>query len=399
MPALRAVILLFLPLLSWAGCAAGPETEGTKQTLFLPPAPSLPRLQFLRSISGSADVEPRSSALDSFLFGAEAKKERIIGRPYDCAVHNGKIFVSVQSGYFVEIDLPKSKIQIVEVHGRATLITPLGFTFADDGLLYVADKGRRQIVVLDEKFEFVREYGPFEQEARITDVAVHGERLYITNASTKTSQMGTVRVLDKTSGEEIMRLGHEFGADDTTDQFLASPVAVVVDEPGNVYVLDALKMRIFVWSPEGELVGHIGQPGNSLGGFARPRGLALNSKLLWVVDNDFGNCQAFDLAGRPRMFFGSKGDAPGQFRQPSAVWVGTEGLDLFADNIDEDFDAQKLVIVVSRNGPHRLSFFAFGRHKKLDYPDDDLTDKLQIKPFEPVYKDVPDTEAPVRAGR
>jgi len=65
-----------------------------------------------------------------------------------------------------------------------------------------------------------------------------------------------------------------------------------------------------------------GSPGNGLGQFGRPRGLAIDRDgLLYVSDASFGNVQVFQDDGQLLLALGSRGvqDGPGRFSLPSGV--------------------------------------------------------------------------------
>jgi hypothetical protein len=52
--------------------------------------------------------------------------------------------------------------------------------------------------------------------------------------------------------------------------------------------------------------------------------------------------------------------------------VGTDGLSLFADELEPDFEPEQLIVVTSQFGPRKVSFYALGKSKKFRYPDVDL---------------------------
>lgn len=107
-------------------------------------------------------------------------------------------------------------------------------------------------------------------------------------------------------------------------------LAVVMNTPthlaqrhGCVVITDSFNSRLLIADSAGELVRAIGQPGSTPGSFARPKGVALDSRDdIYVADALFGNIQVFDSTGRLLLFFGENGGAgPGGFNLPGGLTV------------------------------------------------------------------------------
>jgi sugar lactone lactonase YvrE len=365
--------LLLLLGLTMAACAtSGIEPE----TVFYPDPPQAPRIQFLYAIGRAADVEGEVSSLDKFLFGEDSMDNREISRPFGCAAFDGAFYITDTSfGAILKIDLQAKKIEVLELVGRGMVKKPMNLCFAPDGTVFVADVGRRQIVAYDRTFKFLKDYGPFGDQSRPVDVAVHGDRIYVADSGTK-----RVRVLDREDGKELLNLGKK-----TIDgEELRAPTSVAVDERGFIYVSDTVLCRVFIWNAKGEFVRHIGEPGDIVGQLARAKGIAVSGKTLFVLDAAFENCQIFDFAGNPLLFFGGPGNRPGSLYLPATIWVGTEGLEFFADRVDSDFVPEKLIMITSQFGPRKVSFYALGRSKQSKYEPSVLLD--QPKQFSPAER-------------
>jgi DNA-binding beta-propeller fold protein YncE len=70
---------------------------------------------------------------------------------------------------------------------------------------------------------------------------------------------------------------------------------VTVDREGNIYVNDAFNFRIQKFDPGGNFLKAFGYPGDTLGGFARPKGLGVDREgRVYVVDAAFENVQIFE---------------------------------------------------------------------------------------------------------
>ena len=340
-----------------AACGTTVRTDGP--TLFFPPEPDAPRLQYLRSVTADMDIIERRSGLDTMLFG-EQGVERALITPYGVTFHDGVFYVAdLVLGMIVTIDIANREFDALRLEGPAAPQKPVNLVFTEDGRLFVADLGRSQVLVYDEEFRLIHELGPWGDESRPVDVDVFGDRLYITDAGDP-----MVRVLDLHSYEELFAFGRD--GDDPT-KMVRGPSNLTHDRDGNSYVSDAIRLRISVFAADGSWLRNIGKAGDIAGSFSRPKGVTILDDMLFVVDAAFENCQILDLEGRPLMFFGGSGVAPSQFYLPAGVWVGREGLELFENELADGFEPEALIAVTNFYGPHKLSFFALGKHRDYDY--------------------------------
>lgn len=340
-------------LLGLVACKAT-AGEPPAALVFYPDPPDPPRMQFLRAIADARDLEPERGGLDELLFGERPSAEPFRA-PYGSAFHAGKVYVcDLEQGVVLAVDLAANRIEPLLLEGRARLSKPVNLAFAPDGTLYVADLGRRQVVVLGADLRWQAEYGPWGEQSRPVDVDLAGDELFVTDSGT-----GCVRVLARTDGSERRSIGQGQ---------LRGPTNAALDAAGNLYVVDTVDGRVPVFDAAGTLVRHIGTPGSSVGNLARPKGIACLDDLLFVNDAAFENCQLFDLAGNPLMFFGGPGNGPGCFNLPAGVSVTREGLTLFRAQLDPEFEPEALVIVTNFYGA-RLAFYALGKSRRFTYPD------------------------------
>jgi DNA-binding beta-propeller fold protein YncE len=83
-----------------------------------------------------------------------------------------------------------------------------------------------------------------------------------------------------------------------------------------------MNFRVQILSANGDFISSFGKQGDVTGTFARPRGVAVDSKgNIYVVDALFNNVQIFDTAGRLLYYFGTQGRGEYQFWMPSGVFV------------------------------------------------------------------------------
>lgn len=375
--------LLTLSLLACATACSAPAAEDFP-AVFYPLPPASPRIQFLRTISRESDISESRSGLDSLLFG-EAGLEKEVMAPYGVALHNNIFYVCDQQlGVVLTLDLKGKEIDVLDLPGRGASQIPVNLAFAPDGRFFLADRGRRQLVVYDKNFKYLKELGPFDppveegkkvKESRVVDVEIADGRIFFLDAG-----LAEVRVFDLDSYEELM----VFGQDQPDDYKLKAPTNLSIDPDGNSYVVDTLLCEVSVWDRDGKFTHTIGSIGDIVGTFARPKGIGWSDDILYVIDASFENCQLFNMDGEVLMYFGNPGVGPGNLYLPAAVWVSDEGLDLFKNDIEDDFQAEKLIVISNMYGPFKLNFYAFGKVDGFDYTENEAA---RLLPEEAVTED------------
>lgn len=348
----RAATLIAMPLglLLLASCAAsGPGDSGT---VFYPPLPELPRLQFLTTINTEEDIGGSSSEFSSWLLGKQQAR-KIISKPFDIAHEKGKIYiVDTRFKAVVIIDLAERKFDYIKDTKAGPLRQPMGVFVTDNGYKYVADKQRGQIIVYNERNEFFRAYGT-EGQFQPLDVAVDGDRIYVCDVAEN-----EIEVLDRESGEVIDKIG-ETGPE--TGQF-QWPTRLTLDAEGNLYVTDFLNFRVQKFDREGNFVKQIGELGTFPGAMPRPKGIAVDRDgYLYTVDAAFELVQIFDgETAEVVLGFGKFGPEPGGNWLPAGVHIDYDNLEYFAGKVDRNFRPKYLVYVANQSGERKLNVYAFG---------------------------------------
>ena len=346
----RSVIVL-IALITFSGCATVPEE--TKSVVFYPPLPQRPRVQFLHAITGEDDIGQRQGAFTEFLVGQPASDKRI-GKAYDIASSNGKIYVlDRRSKRLLIIDLVQRKFDYLRDQGMGALDDPSGIWVTDNEVKYIADMGRKQIVVFNAGNEFLRSYGGPDLFEKPVDVAVYENTVYVCDMD-----KNKIIALDKISGKPKGTIG-ELGQGN--GQF-AKPTHVVVDHHGNIYVTDAFNFRVQKFDPEGKFLRSYGYLGDGFGAFARPKGLDIDRDgHLYVVDAAFENVQIFDAeTGALLLFFGGAGTAPGSMYLPAGIHIDYRNAAYFSNFVDKDFRLKYVIYTGNFFGTEKLNVYGFG---------------------------------------
>ena len=334
------------------GCSPAGKKLGTR---FFPSEPEPPKIQFLKRISSSSDVE-KHSAFEAFVVGGVNIKR--FGKPYGIEVHDGIIYVcDVQFGTVIVIDLINKKFDWLHDQGAGKLVRPINIAITEDGTKYVADHERQQILVFDKANNFLRTFGNKEQ-FKPTDVAVFEDRLYV--ADTRDHE---VEVLNKKTGESLNIIG-EPGVGE--GQF-HHPTNLTVDKDGNLYVTDTINCRVQKFDQEGNFLLSVGRCGDVVGSFARPKGVAVDDNgFIYVVDSAFENVQIFSPEAEAALFFGGWGDAmvPGALWLPAGITTDKSLLSYFNSLSHKDFKLESLILVTSQYGPPYVNIYGLGNARE-----------------------------------
>lgn len=350
---MKQIISALLVALFVVGCATAPHEKKERTVVFYPPPPLQPRLQFLHSISIEKDVGKVRSRMEDFLLG-KPENEKQIGKPYDIGSSKGKIYVmDRQFRKLLIIDLKAKSFDYLRDQRLGELEDPSGIWISSDDVKYIADMKRKQVVVFGPDNRFVRAYGGREMFDRPTDVAVHGDRLYVSDMN-----KNQVFVLDKPSGRLVTTIG-QLGTDEA---HFYKPTHVEVDSQGNLFVNDAFNFRVQKFTPDGSFVRSFGTLGDTLGSFARPKGLSVDRDAhLFVADAAFENVQIFDVHdGRLLLFMGGPGRKPGSMYLPAGVHIDYENVPFFEQFADKDFKVEYLLYVGNTFGENKLNVYGFG---------------------------------------
>jgi DNA-binding beta-propeller fold protein YncE len=341
-------IVLLLNLTLLVGCAGGPEKI---ETVFYPMPPETPRIQFLTSISKEKDLG-RSSRFREYLIGKEDAGKRL-ARPYALAHEKAKIYIADKTAKKILIvDLVNRSFDYIRDVKGGALQDPSGIYITDDGYKYVADAGRGQIVVFNQRNEFHQAYGA-EKQFRPTDVVVYGKRIYVCDI-----RDNEIEVLDKDTGEVITKIGgigRQEGA-------FHKPTHVAIDAAGNLYVTDAFNFRVQKFDKDGKFIKVIGYQGSHPGAFARPKGIAVDrAGRLYAVDAAFELVQVFDIdTAEPLLPFGKYGPAPGSTYLPAGIHLDYDNVEFFNKYVDGDFRVKYLIYVGNLLGDNKLNVYGFG---------------------------------------
>jgi DNA-binding beta-propeller fold protein YncE len=326
------------------------KSSSTSDKVIFPPPPDTTRVQYLTSISLSTDIEGKQSKFNKFMFGEDIPMPII--KPFGLTVRDSSIYICDPGiGGLVLIDLSKKSFDNFIPSGKGQLRLPLNCSVDENGFLFVADGGRRQIVVFDKDGKYVSEFGEPVESFRPTDVTVFGGKIFLVSIKSQ-----RVFVYDRNNYKLITNFPNMESGD---DGYLYQPTNLFVDE-SFIYVSDIGDNRIKVYSHDGKYVRSIGGSGNYAGQLSRPKGIAVDKKKnLFVVDAAFENVQIFDKQGNILMFFGGPYKGPGNMWLPADVAISYSNLQYFRQFVDPSFNLSYLIFVTNQYGPDKVSVYGF----------------------------------------
>ena len=371
-----------------AGCASQPVKR--EPPIYFPPAPALPRLQFLTSFNGLKDIEEQSG-FDRFVVGEKLNLE--LDKPYGVAMYDGKIYVCDTNTTVIVLDLKKKLFSsMAGAVGPGRLSQPVNISIEPDGTKYVTDPVRGQVVIFDKDDNYLRAVGE-PGTWKPVDAVPFGDRLYVADNAN-----GLVKVFDKASGELLKTIGDKGDPADRLDR----PTNLAFDPKGDLYVTDIGRFQIVKFDRDGHFQSTIGKVGDTPGHFARPKGTAIDPNgLLYAADAAFNNVQIFNPEGRLLMFFGDAGLGPGGLMLPAKVAIDDKNIAYFRSYAAPEFELEYLVLVTSQFGERKLSVYGFGHEKGKRYPtEEELRREIEErrrKELEKMQREQPGGEKPPAA--
>ena len=315
---LSDILSLALVAIVCAACSGRAQTP--ESTLSWPRPPDRARIRFEYAITGKQDVVGEKSWLRKVIdvvFGEDRETGHLL-RPHAIAVdRDGRLYVTdTRAGGIHVFDREERDYRFITRDGGPAFISPVGIAIAPDGTIYCADADLHEVLVLDHEGEYL--FSISSGLVRPTGVWISGGILFVSDA-----QAHQVVVYDL-QGKERYRIGRR----GTASGEFNFPLAVCSDpatRPGespDLYVVDAMNCRVQSFRKDGGFVSMFGKPGDAVGDFARPKGIAIDSEgHIYVADALFDVIQVFDRGGRLLLSFGGSGSGIGTFSLPAGLAI------------------------------------------------------------------------------
>lgn len=353
----RSNIILFLVVaIGTVICACSTKntikSPTAEELIAFPPPPDTARIQFLTYINSSADIVKPPSGLRKFFIGAEEPKP--IVRPYGIKAHKNKIYICDPGiGGLEIIDLNKRSFEYFLPTGIGQLRQPFNCFVDEQHNLYVADGGRRQVVVYDSTGKYLNAFGEAENFKPI-DLCIQNDEIYIANI-----EGDCYNVYNRSN----YKLTHTLPTVTKEEKgYLHMPNSILCTEK-ELYICDFAEGKINVYDINGNFQRSIGKYGTGIGQFTRPKGIELDKDSnLYVVDAAFENVQIFNKKGQLLTFFGQHGN----MNLPAGISISYENLDFFQPYVYKEFELKFLIYVTNQFPPNSIGVYGFVG-KKVNY--------------------------------
>ncbi len=311
-------IAIFFFVLSGFGSPQSVNSD----SLVWPKAPEKSRIKFLYSFSSKDDFGITKSFFEKlvdFFFGEE-KEISHLERPQSIAVNSrGELFITdIELKGIHFFNIKEKKYKFIKNWGNNPFYSPVGISINSEDDIYICDSGTKKIIVLDKDLNFKHVFK--EGLIRPTNIKLENDSVYVSDTGAN-----QIIVFDL-AGKELNRIG----GTGTTNGLFNLPVHLCLDNSKSsyttsLYVVDAMNFRIQIFSKAGVFIKSFGKPGNSIGDFARPKGIALDSEgNIYVVDALFDIVQIFNQNGQVLMAFGGSGSGKGNFYLPSDILIDNQ---------------------------------------------------------------------------
>lgn len=203
--------------------------------------------------------------------------------------------------------------------------TPQDFALADDGLVYVINRGAEELgqriskVTLDH--QFLGQYGSFGR----------GDGQFVWPRSIALDRAGNVYACD----DHLNRIS-VFGPDDaflsswgesgSGEGQLSGPSGLAFDPDDNLVVVDGMNHRVQRFTKDGTFLSGFGRHGDGDGEFNLPWGLCVDDAgNIFVADWKNNRVQKFDADGNFRLKLEVSASGVGDLHGPTGVAVDSEG--------------------------------------------------------------------------
>lgn len=313
-------------LASCAGNGPRPSME-----IGWPPPPQEPRILYLGSFSGSQDLE-RSfwGSLKDFFFGKADGMD--IGKPYGVRqTEQSRLYIADtgRKGILV-VDRDAGVMEFFNSLGPyGSLGEPVYVLAPGNGEIYVSDTKLGRVVAFNPDHEFKRyigREGDLESPVGMSLDSINNE-LYVVD-----SKQHQILVFDLAGGKLQRRIGRR---GDNKGEFHAPTTIALSPDAETIYVVDAFHFAVQALDRNGDYLFSFGPSKVGMGTMARPRDIALDSEgHIYVTDALRNNVQIYDNAGNLLLRFGGMGLGPGQFRLPAGISIDKSDVIYIADSVN-----------------------------------------------------------------
>ncbi len=260
-----------------------------------------------------------TASAPGFLTNIYAEVRNPLKKPMAVTVIKKRIYVADTNNKQIQVfDYTGNPLMVFgsEGKGKGQFSFPYGIAGDASGLIYVADLYNSNVSIFNAEGKFVKYLGEEGDFGKPSGLAIDGDKIYVADA------LKNQVMVYSTSGEKLLT----FGATGDQAGLLQSPNALT-HANGKIYVTDTGNDRVQVFDEQGKFLLQFNasnSPNTSL--LANPRGIAVNSQgVIYVVSNLTGKVFAFNQKGEVLYTFGSLGLEDNQFQLPNGLTIDDQG--------------------------------------------------------------------------
>jgi DNA-binding beta-propeller fold protein YncE len=288
-------------------------------------------LTFIRELSSADDVRRElhpifDRSLDVVAGPADPHQagDKLIAPQSVATDSRQRVFVAdAEAGVVHAFDFEESKYSVLKQPDSA-MRSPVGLAVGRDDHVYVTDSALTAVLVFDSKGKFLRYLGKGEETETYFQsplgIAIHPAtgRVYVCD-----SRRHVILALDQ-KGHIVAHIGKRYGGKQPGEFRYPSRIAIAGDE---LYVLDSGNARLQILDLAGRFRRQVKLAEASL-----DDGLALDrDRNIYVSDGQLNIINVFDRDGRFLHKVGRAGTKPGEFNEPSGLWIDTQNRLYVAD--------------------------------------------------------------------
>lgn len=334
-------ILTVIWCLMLVSCNSIPSTTNRNDFQeFWPTSPERARYRYITTLLSSDDIQlkNKSERLKAVIVG-QGKPEYSLIRPLDIAVKEGRIYIiDIASPVVHVFDLQRRRYFNFGFRFEGALSRPVSISVDQQGLVYVADRGRNSVIIYDAFGLYIKhiELDGISNELAGMAIDKNGNYLFVVDRGGVSSNTHQILIINLHNNlvKAVGKRGKSQGEYNL-------PTDIAIDNQKRLFVLDSGNFRVQILDTNGQFIDSWGSAGNGLGQFAMPKSIAIDQdNHIYISDGQFGNVQVFDDAGQLLLSIGklSGEAAPGLYSLITGIAVDESNylyvLDQFLGKID-----------------------------------------------------------------
>jgi len=323
--------------------------------VYFPAPPATPHVVHLKSFNHLYDlITPKISWVDKIRGGLASP---FVATPAGLAFRDSHLYIcDVGQGYVHNWNLMTGKASRLGDDGPLTLETPVAVAVDEDNNVYVADTSRGEVVHFDRLGNVVKRLKPGQGESmKPTALAVRAGKVYVADITTH-----RIIVFDAASG----MLEASFGGPGNELGRFYFPMGIAIANDGQILVSDSMNGRVQRFDRVYKPITAIGSLGDRYGDMGRPRQLCIGPDgVIFVADTEFAHVHMFNKAGQLLMLLGGPEDKLGDTPMPVGIAIANDLPLSMLKLVPQSFEPRYFLFVTNTLGPHRLGLYAIGKKR------------------------------------